>query len=63
MNAKPWDYIDPNKRASKEVYKSRINICEGCEHLIPLLKQCFKCGCLMEIKTRITDAQCPIGKW
>jgi hypothetical protein len=63
MNAKPWDIIYPDKRTSEDIYNSRMDICNNCEYLINMTKQCMKCGCFMHIKTKIDNAYCPIGKW
>ncbi len=43
--------------------EKRIEICRSCEHLIPSIMQCKKCGCLMKFKTRIKTARCPVDKW
>ena len=48
---------------SEEFQKERMDICLGCEHFIKLTHQCKKCGCLMNLKTKLKDATCPIGKW
>lgn len=62
--ARPWDLINPNiGRVSDEVQKQRMEICKGCEFLFKLSKQCRKCGCFMEAKTKLPHAECPIGKW
>jgi hypothetical protein len=63
MNAKPWDILDPNKRTNEDIYKERMDICRKCQFIINTTKTCRKCGCFMEIKTRIDNAYCPIGKW
>ena len=63
MNAKPWDILDKNKRVLEDIYKERMDICNKCDYFINMTKQCKKCGCFMEIKTRIDNAYCPIGKW
>jgi hypothetical protein len=61
---KPWDLLDSNvPRASEELQSERMETCLGCENLLKLTKQCNKCGCFMELKTRLLDAKCPIGKW
>jgi hypothetical protein len=63
-STRPWDLLNPNEnRSSNEVQKERINICYSCPELIQLTKQCKKCGCLMELKTKLEHAKCPIGKW
>jgi hypothetical protein len=41
----------------------RYEICKACPELIKLTKQCKKCGCLMNKKTKLELATCPIGKW
>lgn len=63
MNAKPWDILNPDKRTSENIHNNRMDICNKCEYLINMTKQCKKCGCFMEIKTKIDNAYCPIGKW
>ena len=58
------DILDKNKYSNNKMeIDKRISICEGCEHFIKITKQCSKCGCFMKLKTRLTDASCPIGKW
>ena len=47
---------------SEEVGK-RIEHCRGCEHLLPKINVCRKCGCFMPAKVRLKWASCPIGKW
>jgi hypothetical protein len=62
--ARPWDMLDPNVgRVSEEVQKSRMEICSTCPYLFKLSKQCRKCGCLMNLKTQLPHASCPINKW
>jgi len=61
---KPWDLFDSDApRSSEEIQKERMQSCLSCENLIQFTKQCNKCGCFMEMKTRLLDAKCPIGKW
>lgn len=58
------DLLNKDKYSkNKEEIDRRISICEGCEHFIKMTKQCSKCGCFMKLKTKLTDASCPIGKW
>lgn len=58
------DLLDKDKYSKNtEEIDKRISICEGCEYFIKMTKQCSKCGCFMKLKTRLTDARCPIGKW
>lgn len=60
----PLDLLNPNtKKISEEDADKRYSICLSCEELISLTKQCKKCGCFMNIKTRLEGAKCPLEKW
>jgi hypothetical protein len=48
---------------SAEESRVRLDICNSCEHFISLTTQCKKCGCIMQAKTRLPNAVCPVGKW
>jgi hypothetical protein len=43
--------------------QTRLDICKGCDQLLPIVNVCKQCGCLMNIKTRIYSSTCPLGKW
>lgn len=61
---RPWDMVNPNtKRVTEEIQKLRMDICKSCEFLIKSTNQCKKCGCFMHLKTQLSKAECPIGKW
>ena len=61
---RPWDMLNPNaERASDDVAETRMSICNSCPELIRLTKQCRKCGCMMNAKTKLLQETCPIGKW
>lgn len=63
-SVKPWDIINPKiEKASKDDSENRYSLCLQCPELLKLTKQCKKCGCFMEIKTKLKAATCPIGKW
>jgi len=63
-DTRPWDFLNPKTEyASQEVADARYEICNGCEFLTKLTKQCTKCGCVMPLKTKLENAVCPIGKW
>jgi len=47
----------------KEISKKRILTCLKCEHLIPFLKVCNICKCLMPLKVKLKNAKCPENKW
>jgi hypothetical protein len=61
---RPWDLFKASQpRVTAEFASERMAICNGCEFLIKLTKQCKKCGCVMPLKTKLENAVCPIGKW
>jgi hypothetical protein len=62
-NVIPIDLLNKNNYIEKVESDKRMQTCLGCEHLIKLTHQCKKCGCLMNLKTKLKDATCPIGKW
>jgi len=49
--------------ASDDVQKDRINICNSCEFLFTPTRNCKKCGCFVDAKTRLQSSSCPINKW
>jgi hypothetical protein len=48
--------------APQDLQQARMAICESCPELTTL-KRCQQCGCFMLVKTRLTGAHCPLGKW
>jgi hypothetical protein len=63
-STRPWDLINPNTEwASDEVVEQRYSVCKQCPEFIKITTQCKKCGCVMKSKTKLADAECPIGKW
>ena len=62
-NVTPLDLFNKNNYIEKIESDKRMQTCLGCEHLIKLTHQCKKCGCLMNLKTKLKDATCPIEKW
>jgi hypothetical protein len=62
--ARPWDLFNKNiGRVAESLAKERMALCLECPSLIKATKQCKKCGCFMEAKTKLPNASCPIGKW
>ena len=62
--ARPWDLYNKNLgRVNENVYNERMEICKACPNYISLTHQCTKCGCIMDAKTKLPNAVCPIGKW
>jgi hypothetical protein len=45
------------------LHKARINTCNTCPHLIKITRICGKCFCLVDLKVRLTEQQCPEDKW
>lgn len=61
---RPWDMLNPNaSHVDDETQKARFDTCLECPELIQLTHQCKKCGCFMNLKTKLTHATCPLGKW
>lgn len=60
----PLDLLNPKtKPTQEEISNARYDICLQCPELIKITKQCKKCGCFMNVKTKLESAKCPIGKW
>lgn len=53
----------------EELQKLRLDICKSCPFVIKPKKKnkgkhrCSKCGCYLEMKTRVKTEKCPKGKW
>lgn len=41
----------------------RMSICRKCPHLTMPFNRCEKCGCFMDLKSKLLGAMCLIGKW
>ena len=62
-NAKPWHLLNNKNYVSLDEQEKRFSICKECPDLIKITKQCKRCGCFMNAKTRLKNASCPIKKW
>ncbi len=63
-DAKPWDFFNPNTEyVTDEEAGKRMGICKSCPLLFKPTNQCKQCGCFMNLKTKMSHATCPIGKW
>jgi hypothetical protein len=49
--------------SSKEEIDRRLSICRACEFFQPSGMRCLKCGCFLNLKTRLETEHCPIAKW
>lgn len=62
--ARPWDLFNKNLgRVEGQIAAERFDICLGCPQLIQATNQCKECGCIMSLKTKLPNAECPLGKW
>jgi hypothetical protein len=63
-DTRPWDVVNPNTQwVPEEDSEARFSICKQCPEYIKLTTQCKKCGCVMKLKTKMANAECPVGKW
>lgn len=61
---RPWDMFNKNmERVMPIIQEKRMLICKSCPEFIRLTHQCKKCGCLMDAKTKLSEATCPLNKW
>jgi hypothetical protein len=49
--------------ALKEQREQRVSICKSCDRLSAKINVCKECGCFMPVKTWMSFASCPKGKW
>jgi hypothetical protein len=61
--AKPWHLLNKDNYVDSAIADKRFSICLECPRLLKKTKQCRECGCFMELKTKLYNASCPIGKW
>lgn len=59
----PLDLFDAKKYTNREERNDRLSTCKGCERLFKMTGTCKECGCFMGLKTWLTNATCPLGKW
>lgn len=53
--------IDPDNKASAELYEERLNICKECEMLLEAM--CRSCGCYVELRAAVAKNYCPRKHW
>lgn len=46
----------------EEDHEKRFSICKTCDELYDG-GRCRKCGCFMEVKSKLAGMKCPINKW
>lgn len=49
--------------ASQDLVKERLKLCEQCEYFARMSRQCRLCGCFMDLKANLLEAECPTDKW
>lgn len=47
----------------KELSEERLKVCTECNHFTKLSRQCKLCGCFMDLKAQLLQANCPIDNW
>ncbi|MBQ8301054.1 MAG: hypothetical protein IJX57_03735 [Clostridia bacterium] len=47
---------------SEDVYDKRFAICTDCEMFV-YGSTCNSCGCVMQVRARLSDGRCPKKKW
>ena len=55
------DYL--KKKLISDDPQARWAECQACEHFFKPTGTCKKCGCFMNVKTKLKAAKCPVGKW
>jgi hypothetical protein len=55
--------VAKNKFETEETRTIRLNLCNECEHLIKITRQCSKCFCIVDGKVSLKNSKCPVGKW
>lgn len=60
----PFDFFRKSTEyVEKSLEDARYKICTECPSFVAISRQCAKCGCFMHLKTKLANAECPIGKW
>ena len=52
-----------SKPVSFEIASNRLSICNACDELDLVTRQCTKCWCFVRLKVKWEKEQCPLGKW
>ncbi len=55
------DRLDPEIRASRALYESRLAVCKECDLLLEGM--CRSCGCYVELRAAAAKNACPWKKW
>jgi uncharacterized paraquat-inducible protein A len=49
--------------AEGQLAGERMKVCQECPQFQRLANQCRRCGCFLDLKTKLLEATCPDGKW
>ena len=52
-----------NVFVSPEIQRQRLLVCSVCEYLDRPSARCTECGCFVQIKSKVSTEECPMGKW
>jgi len=55
--------IQPIVELDEAVVNQRFETCLKCDRFNHETQRCNECGCFMKIKTKFTQASCPLNKW
>lgn len=59
----PLDLLSSKNYTDRDARDARLSVCKSCDRLFKPTMSCRECGCFMALKTWLTDATCPLGKW
>lgn len=62
MTVRPW-HVVTGAHVDEPTYGERMASCRACDSFLPGLQRCGECGCIMLLKARLVDAECPLGRW
>lgn len=63
LSTTPFGLVDKDSYIDEQEAQARLDICNNCDRLIQLTKQCKECGCFMALKTKLKNTKCPLNKW
>lgn len=49
--------------AGADLKKERLKLCEQCEYFGKTARTCKLCGCFMDVKAHLLEAECPTAQW
>jgi len=58
-----YHLLNPKNYIPQAEKDKRRAICNGCDRRNPRLDKCRVCGCLLNLKIKLAQEECPEGKW